>query len=174
MSVMIKTERLLLRPIEPTDLPRLVALVNNWRVASMLSPVRFPYGQADGEAFLAFLADNPEERAFAIVTEVGFIGSGGLHPDGAGGTAIGYWLGEPYWGRGYMSEAAGALVRHAFETDGLDALTSAHFTENLASARVLQKLGFRYSGESERDCLARGCKVAAREMILNRADWTNR
>jgi RimJ/RimL family protein N-acetyltransferase len=173
MSTTIKTDRLLLRSLEPGDLPRLVALVNNWNVVSMLSRVRFPYDHADGEAFLGLLAENPQERAFAIIAEAGFIGCVGLHPDGAGGTEIGYWLGEPYWGQGYATEAGRALIGFSFAELNLPFVTSGYFVVNPASGRVLEKLGFRYIGGGERVCLARGCKVESREMILERTDWQN-
>ena len=153
MSARITTERLVLRPLEKADLARLVTLVNSWNVARMLSRVPFPYDDADGERFLVFLAANPQEQTFAINDAAGLVGCIGLHPDDAGGIELGYWLGEPYWGRGYATEAGHALIRYGFETLRPDILTSGHFVENLASSRVLQKLGFRYTGDSERDCV---------------------
>jgi len=172
MSDILKTPRLSLRPLETTDLGRLVALANNWAIARMLTRMPFPYGRAEGEAFLTGVAADPDEGTLAIVHPEGLIGMIGLHRQAARRHELGYWLGEPYWGRGFITEAARTLLGHAFANWGPPYATAADFEDNTASARVLQKLGFRYSGLSERDCLARGTKVESREMILDRTDWT--
>lgn len=57
---------------------------------------------------------------------------------------LGYWLGKPFWGRGYMPEAAGALLRHAFEDLGMRAVWCGYYDGNLKSKRVQEKLGFLY------------------------------
>jgi len=59
---------------------------------------------------------------------------------------LGYWLGEPYWGQGYCTEAARAIVRHGFDVLGLNRIHAAHFARNPASGRVLQKAGMRQEG----------------------------
>lgn len=96
------------------------------------------------------------------------IGMAGLGPDDDGRCAeLGYWLGRRYWGHGYATEAAAAVVRHALRTLGLPALTSAYFTDNPRSARVLGKLGFFETRRGERPCRAAGGPVAAVEMRLD-------
>jgi RimJ/RimL family protein N-acetyltransferase len=59
---------------------------------------------------------------------------------------LGYWIGVPYWGRGYATEAATAVVAHAFDDLGLNRVYAYHFTTNPASGRVLQKIGMRHEG----------------------------
>lgn len=59
---------------------------------------------------------------------------------------LGYWIGVPYWGRGYGTEAANAVLRVAFEDLGLHRVLSRHFLRNPASGRVLQKIGMRQEG----------------------------
>jgi len=59
---------------------------------------------------------------------------------------IGYWLGRPYWGKGYAVEAARALVRHGFEQMGLDRVEAKCFLENRAGQRVIEKLGMKFEG----------------------------
>ena len=73
---------------------------------------------------------------------------------------MGYWIGKPYWGMGYATEAARAVILHAFQKERFDYLTVGHFRENPASARVIAKLGFEPSGELLRDCAARGSTSA--------------
>jgi [ribosomal protein S5]-alanine N-acetyltransferase len=59
---------------------------------------------------------------------------------------LGYWIGLPYWGKGYATEAAKALVQYGFEILGLHRIFACHFARNSASARVLQKVGMRHEG----------------------------
>ena len=63
------------------------------------------------------------------------------------GPNIGYWIGEPFWGRGLMSEAVRAFVRHIFARCESDAIYSGAFTENAASLRVQEKVGFVHDGD---------------------------
>jgi RimJ/RimL family protein N-acetyltransferase len=72
---------------------------------------------------------------------------------------MGYWMGKPYWGFGYATEAARALVLYIFAQEAFDYLTIGHFRENPASARVIAKLGFEPAGEVLRDCAATGDKA---------------
>ena len=59
---------------------------------------------------------------------------------------LGYWLGRPYWGLGYMTEAAQAVRAYAFEEMGIQLLSAYYFSANTRSQRVLEKLGMRYEG----------------------------
>ena len=59
---------------------------------------------------------------------------------------LGYWIGVPYWGNGYATEAARAVVKYGFETLGLHRIFASHFANNPASARVLRKIGMRHEG----------------------------
>jgi RimJ/RimL family protein N-acetyltransferase len=73
----------------------------------------------------------------------------GLHIEAAHARAeLGFWIGVPYWGRGYATEAARAVVKYAFETRKLHRIYASHFRDNLASKRVLLKLGMRYEGRA--------------------------
>jgi len=79
---------------------------------------------------------------------------------------MGYWIARPFWGRGYATEACSALVEIA-RTLGLASLEGSHFTDNPASARVLEKLGFVPLGiVAPRMSCARGAEVPARLMRL--------
>ena len=63
------------------------------------------------------------------------------------GYAIGYWIGQPFWGRGYMSEAARGFFPHVFATIPDDTIYSGAFRDNAASLRIQEKLGFERDGE---------------------------
>jgi RimJ/RimL family protein N-acetyltransferase len=86
---------------------------------------------------------------FAVTLRDGgeLIGAIGLDLERAHARAeLGYWIGVPYWGRGYATEAAAALVAHAFDVRGLNRVYAFHFTNNPGSGRVLQKIGMRHEG----------------------------
>jgi ribosomal-protein-alanine N-acetyltransferase len=173
----IATERLVLRKLETRDRARLVQLANNWRVAKNLGTMPFPYTQAAADEWLGKqdeLWAGGKSRPLAITLDGELIGGVGVgtRPDRDDQEwELGYWLGEPYWNRGYASEAAVGLRDHAFEVVGLGQLIAGHYTDNHASGRVLTKLGFRYITEAQRYSLARGTHVPCLEMVLTRARW---
>ena len=74
---------------------------------------------------------------------------------------LGYWLGEPWWGRGLMSEGVECAIGFARDELGLEKLVSAYFTENLASGRIQEKFGFRVETQGRLPCKARGRDVDA-------------
>jgi RimJ/RimL family protein N-acetyltransferase len=170
MRDMIDTPRLQLRPFQAADAPRVAALVGDWDVARMLARVPHPYGADDAFAWFETL---PAARAcgrsftFAIASAadgvIGAIGLDLMEDDDL--YTLGYWLGQPYWGRGFASEAGAAILAYATEDLGATDYHSQHFVENAASGRVLEKLSFVYTGEVRpAQCLARGESVPAMEM----------
>jgi [ribosomal protein S5]-alanine N-acetyltransferase len=149
---MITTERLILRPPVPADAVRIAELVGDFEVARWVSTVPHPYAPEDA---LTWMATHDAGRAadtdnpLAITTAAdGLVGMTGLHrkPEYGGLFEIGYWIGKPYWGRGYATEAGRALLAWA-EARGETAFVSRHFEGNAASGKVLTKLGFVYTGE---------------------------
>jgi RimJ/RimL family protein N-acetyltransferase len=98
-----------------------------------------------------------------------FLGCCGLHP--ADGFEFGYWLGKPFWGRGYATEAAHRLVLFAFEELGQETVHAGWFFDNPASGHVLAKLGARHNGSQMRDSRARGVKVLCHDMLLTREEF---
>ncbi|MBW3092580.1 GNAT family N-acetyltransferase [Bifidobacterium sp. 82T10] len=70
-----------------------------------------------------------------------------------GGNALelGYWIGRPFWGKGYMPEALHAVLGYTFDTLHVDAVWGAHYTDNTQSGRVMEKCGMRVAGESKRN-----------------------
>jgi RimJ/RimL family protein N-acetyltransferase len=148
MSPIIQTPRLLLRSFEEADIPGIVRLAGAREIAATTLRIPHPYCQADAENFLAFCQDD-RRAVFAIVLKNPgqLCGAIGLELDTANLRAeLGYWIGVPFWGQGYATEAAAAAVQHGFETLKLNRIFASHFRQNAASGRVLQKIGMRHEG----------------------------
>ena len=142
------TPRLLLRPGWPEEAPVLAETIAHEPVVRMTSRVPWPYGNADAPAFLA----RPHDPRLpnCLIFERGpaaprLIGGVGIHLD-EGEHEIGYWLTPAAWGRGFATEAAGAMIDHARDGLGLTRVGGRHFADNPASGRVLRKLGFVSTG----------------------------
>lgn len=165
----LTTDRLILRPLTIADAAPMRALLNDVDIARMVSRIPHPYGLDDAHAYLAHLqsADPSRERVFAVQSDKdGLMGVVGLDPRDDGAVELGYWLGKPFWGRGYMTEAACAVLQWAGGAWGRRFLVSRHFADNPASGRVLTKAGFLYTGEVRRSCsLARREPVSSRMMV---------
>ncbi|MBK8456414.1 MAG: GNAT family N-acetyltransferase [Phyllobacteriaceae bacterium] len=166
----IATARLVLRPPCAGDVPALARLADDRRIADMLSTMPHPYGEEEARTFVARAAAKAGQ-VFAISAgaDNALIGAVGLSPKD-GGVEIGYWIGRPHWGRGYATEAAQALVDHAFVAHGLATLEAECQTRNAASRRVLHKCGFQYAGQGMRDTLLCG-RVAVERYRLARPVW---
>jgi RimJ/RimL family protein N-acetyltransferase len=80
---------------------------------------------------------------------------------------IGYWIGKPYWGQGYVTEAAAGLLAWAQHEMGVTRFVSGHIFDNPASGKVLTKLGFTYAGDIEMYVKGRDCSVVSPRYILN-------
>ena len=142
------------------DKPSLVRFANNRNVWRNLKD-RFPhpYTEQDAEAWFAFLEGMAAPTAWAIEVEGQAVGGLGVDP-GKGMHAktgnFGYWLGEPYWGRGIMTAAVGQTAPYVLERFGLVRLESPVFEWNPASMRVLEKCGFQREGVLRRSLVKDG------------------
>jgi RimJ/RimL family protein N-acetyltransferase len=173
----LRTDRLLLRPMRPDDAAPLFALFNNWNVVRFLSSPPWPYTLDDARWFVrAIVTHAPEldEEALAITRDHAFFGvisvrlreASALQRDT--GPNIGYWIGEPFWGHGLMTETVSAFVRHIFSTTGSDAIYSGAFTENAASLRVQEKVGFVRDGDTTLFSKPRGGEFPHVNTVLRR------
>ena len=150
----LETERLILRPFTPEDAPAVYELVKEWDVASTTLNIPHPYelGMADSwirSHTISAAAGDGFTLALIERTSGALIGSIGLRlspPHDRG--ELGYWVGRPYWGRGYVTEAAAAVMKHGFEALGLNRIEAHHLTRNPASGRVMQKLGMTWEGRA--------------------------
>jgi RimJ/RimL family protein N-acetyltransferase len=176
MSRLLETERLLLRPVRAADRRELVPLISDFDVSKYLSRVPYPYTEEDFTAFMekaekGLKAGNDYIFAILLKPDV-FIGLMGAHP--VDDWEFGYWIGKPYWRQGYATEAGRRVLRYAFEELKADRLNAGWFHDNPKSGRVLEKLGFKPTGEGERNCLSRGCKVGLHLVALDRATYMTR
>jgi [ribosomal protein S5]-alanine N-acetyltransferase len=152
----LETERLVLRPLAPEDATAVRALGGDRRVAEM-TLLPHPFGEEEVhrwvEGRLAWAAQGKIRPFSVMLKEDGaLVGHAGLLLDWENEKAgLHYWMGVPYWGRGYATEAAQELVRHAFEDLGLGRVYADHVARNPASGRVLQKVGMSYEGCRRRD-----------------------
>jgi RimJ/RimL family protein N-acetyltransferase len=167
------TERLVLRPPHEQDIAELVALANNRKVADMLARMPYPYGEREARSWLLSHANRTVGVSYAItLAETGaLIGGAGINPRGSG-LEMGYWIGEPHWGKGYATEAAHAIVDIAFKATDIDELYASTRVINPGSRRVIQKCGFRYLGQGMIDSLAAG-RVAVDRYLLDRKTWVS-
>ncbi|MGH6735342.1 MAG: GNAT family N-acetyltransferase [Methyloceanibacter sp.] len=166
----IKTERLALRPLGAADAVRLSALAGDYDVASMTGTVPHPYSESQAAEWIASVKAGEEGVVFGIFRDDELIGCTGYRAFGDDHAELGYWIGKPYWGQGYATEAVGALIGYAFDANGFDYLKAGHFTDNPASERVIRKLGFVAQGGEVRDCAARGTKTQCVTYRLDRAE----
>ena len=166
------TERLVLRPPHEDDIPELAQLANNRRVAEMLSRMPHPYSEADAAAFVRGSRSRDRSGchyAVALAGSGAFIGCAGLD-NREYGLELGYWIGESYWGRGYATEVAHALVDLAFRATNIDRLNVSCRVINDASRRVIHKCGFQYVGQGMMDSVVAG-RVPVELYQLDRGTW---
>ena len=142
---LLETERLALRAPRGGDIKAIVRLVNDRRVAENTARIPHPYGVDDVERFIAAANRQGGEATFAITRGGDLIGICGVEAR-ENAPEIGYWLGAPYWGRGYATEAVRAVIDHAFGVLGHDTLQAGARVGNAASRRVLEKCGFQWTG----------------------------
>jgi RimJ/RimL family protein N-acetyltransferase len=151
----IRTARLALRPLREGDDARIFALFGNWNVVRFLSSPPWPYAADDARNFVRGRLSGSVDAITAVITcgdELIGMTDVIVKPASAvqreRGYSLGYWIGEPYWGRGYMSEAARAFIAHVFASIPDDTIYSGAFRENAASLRIQDRLGFARDGEA--------------------------
>jgi len=143
-----------LREFRKSDIKLLAGLCNNKKIWDNLRDyIPHPYTEKDAEEFIGFCKNENPQLTFAIEVEGEFAGSIGLvrQKDVYRLSAeIGYWLGEPYWGKGIMTEAVWQLTEYGFSRLGLVRIYTGVFDFNRASQRVLEKAGFKLECISEK------------------------
>ena len=160
----IETERLRLRPFQTGDAATVRRLAGDWEVARSLPNVPYPYGPEEAAEWIGHtrrgLAAGSEVSLAVTVRDGGeLVGAVGLTLSLHGRSAeLGYWIGQPYWRRGFATEAAAAILRHGFVELGLRRVTATTLHHNKASVRVLEKLGMRFEREGHREFRSRGSK----------------
>jgi [ribosomal protein S5]-alanine N-acetyltransferase len=145
------TEHLLLRLFQLTDAPAVETLAGDAEVARTTN-MPHPYPPGGARDFITAgheAAAQGQGHPFAIVrrTDNQLVGCISLLLTAAHHRAeLGYWIGRPYWGQGYATEAGTRIVRYAFEERQLNRVMAHAMHRNRASTRVMEKLGMTYEG----------------------------
>lgn len=149
---MITTNRLILRLFQETDASIVTKLCNNYNIYKNTLYLPFPYSISDALSWMKAHLDNYNSNTsyeFAITDKE----SGDLY----GAIALSnnqkfkqgelaYWVGEAYWGRGYATEAAQAMVQFAFDEKNFHKVFARYFGSNPASGKVMEKIGMKKEG----------------------------
>jgi ribosomal-protein-alanine N-acetyltransferase len=172
--VTLQTERLRLRPFAASDIDDALAYRDDREFARFLPHIPQPFTGADAERFVAVNMSEPWEQfaTFAVVLDGHVIGTVNLDANVATGTAmLGYAIGRAYWGRGIAPEAAGAVLRWAFETRELARVWASTDARHARSRRVLEPLGMRHEATLRAHSVARDGRADEVVYGLLRAEW---
>jgi RimJ/RimL family protein N-acetyltransferase len=171
----LETARLQLRPYTESDIAELLPLIGTREVAATTLRIAHPYTEQDARDFLALAQESGKIwLAITLRSDGRQIGGVGLRVDDQHRHAeLGYWLGVPYWGQGYATEAAREMLRYGFEELGLHRVFASHFKHNPASGRILVKVGMRYEG-CQREHLLKWDQFVDSELYgILRQEWQN-
>ncbi len=142
----LETKRLALRAPRLEDAKTVAMLANDRRIAENTARIPHPYKHTDAESFINRANKADGEAVFLItLRDDTIVGACGVATQ-AEAPEIGYWLGAPYWGKGYATEALHAVIDYAFTDLGHEALQAGARVTNPASRRVLEKCGFQWTG----------------------------
>jgi RimJ/RimL family protein N-acetyltransferase len=169
----LETERLTLRAPRFEDAKAVAALANDRRIAENTTRIPHPYRLADAESFIAHVNQSVDELAFLITLDDEPIGACGLAQLDGPAPDLGYWLGAPYWGNGYATEAARAVIDYAFTALEQDALQAGARVTNPASRRVLEKCGFQWTGVGLYRIRALSSSAPIDRFRLDRGIWSS-
>lgn len=158
------------------DLASLVRHADNRRIwLNLRDRFPHPYTTRDGREFLRTALTQRPETQFAISVDgeaaggIGFV----MMPDVERVSAeIGYWLGEPFWGRGIVTDAVVAVTHHAIETHGFTRVFALPFASNQASCRVLEKAGYVLEGRLRRSAIKDGRIIDQMQYAFTAAEST--
>lgn len=154
----IATSRLLLRPSQRQDAARAFEIQSDWQVTRMLRMATFPPDRGAIEDW--FAGHEAEWRQgtayrFAVERSGRMIGLVDIDEIAGQEGELGYWFEQVSWGQGFAFEAATALIAFAFNEAGLSRLQTGHATDNIASGKVLARLGFTPLGTVAKASLSR-------------------
>jgi RimJ/RimL family protein N-acetyltransferase len=143
----LETERLILRAPRLEDAKAIATLANDRRIAENTARIPHPYRVADAEAFIAGV-NVPGGEVVFLITDLDdtLLGACGVSTLDGQGPELGYWLGVPFWGQGYATEAVRAVIDYAFTELEHEFLNAGARVTNPDSRRVLEKCGFQWTG----------------------------
>jgi RimJ/RimL family protein N-acetyltransferase len=173
-SPLLQTERLNLSSFCEGDIAELIPLIGAREVAATTLRIPHPYEKKHAREFLASPGEENELRlVMRLRSDRKLIGGVGLHPENEHCRAeLGYWIGVPFWGNGYATEAGRAIVRYGFEQFKFNRIFAAHFAGNGASGKVLRKIGMRHEGCLRQAVLKWGKFIDLERYAILREDFT--
>ena len=156
----LRSDNLILRPLERTDAPAVTKLAGDWEVARWTLDIPHPYDATMARDFIAWAGEELRSQRrffFAMVARATgeLVGVISLTCNGAGEGEIGYWVGRPYQGRGYAREAAAVMIALGFEALSLNRVVAACQPDNEPSWRVMEHCGMAYVEAIQRWSIAR-------------------
>lgn len=150
----LHTQRLLLRAFDLCDAPEVNRLASNYNVAKTTLNIPHPYSVEMATFWIGEHAkwrDEGSKVVFALelLASNQLVGTVGLHDITGSEAEMGYWIGEPYWGQGYCTEAVKALFQFAFEQLGINKIRAEHLSANPASGKVMINAGMTHMGSTQ-------------------------
>ncbi len=141
----LKTERLILSQLEEIDIPFIVEFLQHRIYSDFTSNIPYPYTENDAQSWVKMAQEAFEENSgytFGIRNKNGQImGAIGLHDREDDKAELGYWIGIPYWNKGYVTEAANAILEFGFKKLGFNKIFATHLPHNPASGKIMEKIG---------------------------------
>jgi RimJ/RimL family protein N-acetyltransferase len=176
MKDVIETERLMLRPLGESDIDPMVEALDDFDISRNLARVPYPYHRDDALDFLSFVSSNDKQSHFSAICKrqtpkvlLGVISY--EWSEEKRNAELGYWLSKPHWGQGLMTEAAIAVVKHAFTENHHPELVSCFHDDNPFSGRILSRVGFERVGACNHFSKAQGKELPVTNMRLTLDRW---
>jgi RimJ/RimL family protein N-acetyltransferase len=169
----LETERLMLRRPTLADVKAITHLANDRRIAENTRRLPHPYSHDHAVEFVQGTANDQRGPAFLIEhhhTAIGVVGIDWREPDAP---ELGFWLGVEYWGQGFATEAARAVIDFTFEEFDVERLAAGARVSNPSSRNILEKCGFQWSGVELHRFEALGSSTPVDRFRLARSVWSS-
>ncbi|PWN68470.1 N-acetyltransferase [Chryseobacterium phosphatilyticum] len=151
----LKTERLILSQLEEKDIPFIVDYLQHRIYSDFTSNIPYPYTENDAKLWVKLSQEAFEDNSgytFAVRNkEEELIGAIGLHDREDDKAELGYWIGIPHWNKGYITEAARAIVDFGFKELGFNKIFATHLPHNPASGKIMEKIGMEKEAVLKQD-----------------------
>lgn len=170
----LSTARLVLRKPTQGDAAAIAAIANNRRVAGQTRRMPYPFSRGDALEWIEMVSQ-AREPAFLVTgrSDGAVYGGVGCATVENGELEVGYWLGEPYWGQGFATEAIQAVIDLVFDACDIDRVYGHCRVVNARSRRVMVKCGFQHIGSGMCDIRAENGLVPVEEFVLERSVWVS-
>lgn len=172
---MATTQKVKLRKLRATDAEELAALANNRKIwLNVRDRMPFPYLAEDAAAFIKYAHDMKGGGIFGIEVDATLVGAIGLHQNDdvyRYNYELGYWVGEPFWNKGYATKAMKLACKLGFEEFEANKICASVFDYNKASKHILTKFGFRQEGVFKEHVFKDGQFVDEHYFALSRSEY---